>query len=142
MRLTQIPFIVIGGVLPAFLVLGQENLVDTFERNFRPHVTRQGIVSGEAIALPPKTAFHIDRIEYATWIIGNAIESSPDWTPTQPAPLGFAQLEEIARRELAKILTNDAPWSVTSFQLLSTPGRQRLKWYFLVEMKPVWEPTL
>ncbi len=140
MRALQTSFIIAGIAIPALLVWAQTSQVETFERGFRPHVAQGKIVGVQSSAQPQRKEFHISGLEYATWIKGESIESSPDWTPSQPAPLGFGQLEEIARQELAKIVTNDAPWSVTSFQLHSTPGRQALKWYFLVEMTPFWEP--
>jgi len=71
---------------------------------------------------------------------GDSLRLSPDWTASQPIPLRFDRLEEIARQELAKLVADDSSWSVTSFQLHSIPEDQALKWYFVVEMKPFWEP--
>ena len=53
-------------------------------------------------------------------------------------PIGFHQLEQTARQELAKLEPDDSSWSVDSFELHSLPTPQGLKWYFVVEMKPFW----
>jgi len=140
MRNIPISLIITGIAVPGLLVWAQSSRVETFERGFRPHVSQGHFVGAGSAIRPQRKTFHINGIEYATWMMGDAIESSPDWTPSQAPPLGFAQLEVIARRELAKVVTNDASWSVTSFQLQSIPGREAVKWYFLVEMTPFWEP--
>jgi hypothetical protein len=139
MQRLQISLIVFAITLPVLLVPGQNSSVDTLERTFRPHVAHGGFLGFQRSSPPQRKAFQINGIEYATWIAGDSLEASPDWTSAQPLPIGFAQLEEVARKELARLVTNDTPWSVTSFQLHSTAGRQSLKWYFLVEMKPFWE---
>jgi hypothetical protein len=140
MRNLQSSLIAAIFVATSFLLLAQDGPVQSFERNLRPHVARGGFLSFRQISPPPRKVFHIDGAEYATWMNVDLLESGPDWSPSQNVPVGFAALEEVARQELAKWVTNDLPWSVTSFQLFSTPGNQGLKWYFLVELKPVWEP--
>src|SRR5262249_3664041 len=120
-------------------VPGQNSSVDTLERAFRPHVAHGGFLGFQLSGPPQRKAFQISGIEYATWIAGGSLYASPDWTPAQPLPIGLAQLEEAARKELARLVTNARPWSVTRFQLYATAGRQSLKWYFLVVMKPFWE---
>jgi hypothetical protein len=141
MRGILLSIIVAVVAVPAVLVLAQINNVDTFERGLRPHVSQGKIGTVPSVIQPQRKTFRIDGVEYASWLRGASIEDSPDWVPDQPIPLKFAQLESIARQQLAKLVTNDASWwSVTSFQLHSIAGRQSLKWYFRVEMKPIWEP--
>jgi hypothetical protein len=140
MRGILLSIIVAVVAVPAFLVLAQMNNVDTFERTLRPHVSQWKIGSVSSVIQPQRKTFQINGVEYASWLQGASIEGSPDWMPDQPIPLKFAQVESIARQELAKLVTNDAHWSVTSFQLHSIAGRQALKWYFLVEMQPFWQP--
>ena len=126
--------------LPALLVLAQINRVDTFERSIRTHVPQSGFVASQGSIHAPKYEFYVAGSQHATWLSASAIEASPDWQASDPLPLTLAQVEKTSRLELARLVTNDAPWSVTSFQLHSIAGRQSLKWYFLVEMRPFWEP--
>lgn len=126
---------------PALLVLAQVNRVDTFERGFRPHPaqSKMGMSSLSQMHQPPTPRlFYINRVGYKAAISGVQIAASPDWDASQPLPVSFTRLEQIARQELAKLETDGDSWSVNSFELHSIPSDHGIKWYFVVEMKPFW----
>ena len=133
--------LVLGGLaIPAVLVLAQVNSVETFERGLRPHVAQPKIQGGTSFSLPYRD-FKLEGVEYRAGLSRSGLDSSPEWQSSQPLPIGFNRLEEIARQELGKLVTNDADWSVTGFQLQSVTTQTALKWYFVVEMRPFWEPA-
>jgi len=133
-------FLIVAIAAPALLVLAQPNRIETFERSFRPHVSQGKIMSIQHRYQPQHRLFYINGVEYWTAIAGDALDASPDWTPSQPLPLGFARLEEIARQELKRLVADEPSWSVTSFQMQTVLGGQVPKWYYLVGMEPFWEP--
>lgn len=127
----------------ALLLWGQSGKVETLERNFRPHVSQGKFAGGgTGLRMPEPLVFQIEGASYRSWMAAASLQASPDWTASQPMPVSFARLEQVARGELAKLVTDDASWSVRSFQLHSIPQELSLKWYFVIEMKPVWEPTV
>ena len=140
MRNLRNPLVILITAVPVFLLLAQANRIETFERGFRPHVAQGKIGSVERASAPEPRIFHINGVAFRSWMSGDSLRLSPDWAASQPIPLRFDRLEEIARQELAKLVADDSSWSVTSFQLHSIPEDQALKWYFVVEMKPFWEP--
>ena len=87
---------------------------------------------------PTPRQFYLNRVAYKAWISGHQIETSPDWDSSQPLPLTFTRLEQIARQELARLAIDDVSWSIDGFEFRSIPAGQGLKWYFVVEMKPFW----
>jgi hypothetical protein len=124
----------------AMLVLAQVTRVETFERNLRPHVSGEKFAGGVSGNHFQKRDFYINGTRYRASVTEDLLEAAPDWTPGHSFPLGLDQLEAVARRELARLVTNDAPWSVTSFQLSAAPTRAGTKWYFVIEMEPFWQP--
>jgi hypothetical protein len=139
----KLQFLVIGFAVavPALLVLAQVNPVERFERGLRPHVAQQGIAGGSLGALPPKRDFYLNGHPYSAIIRADVLDSSPDWDPSQAPPLIYSRLQEIARRELSKMVRDDTDWSVTGFHLESVPRASSLKWFFQVEMKPFWNTS-
>ena len=129
--------LIVGFTLPVY---SQSGNWSTLERSFRPHVHQAGFQGVSRTAAPPRKAFALGGKEYATWLSAEALASSPDWQFSAPFPVESSRLEQIAREALVKVVTNAAPWYVSSLQVLSAPGSQSLKWYFLVEMKPFWGP--
>ena len=131
------------------MVAAQTSPGQKLERGLRPHPEsqRRFISDAQGAWLNEIRVFWINNVQYSVRISQESLLSSPDWTPTEPLPLGFAQAEIVARQELRKLIADDSNWEVSGFHLRSVrvnlpdidnPSRvnSTLKWYFQVEMKP------
>ncbi len=77
--------------------------------------------------------YHNSRIE------GSAILSSPQWDPTKPLPVRLDEVERVARRELSKLVKDEAVWKVDSFIIKRAPGTQN--WFYHVYFFPTPRTT-
>lgn len=73
--------------------------------------------SGDRSDLPPGYVyppvvwpFYVRGVGYSASIDRQSVLAAPTWSPSQPLPLDFARVEEIARRELRRFVDNDAAW--------------------------------
>jgi hypothetical protein len=47
-------------------------------------------------------------IQYGSFLSHQAIQDGPQWVPTSAVPLDFSKAEEIARRQLRKLVKDDS----------------------------------
>lgn len=84
--------------------------------------------------LPHTWVSKVDGASYVASLEREAVVAAPSWDPAKPLPMSFSKAEQIARRELRKLVKDEPAWEVESFQL------HRLKhtpyWYYNVEFRP------
>ena len=80
--------------------------------------------------------FRIDGVAHVAQIEHGAVVASPPWDPSKPLPLSLKKVEQIARKELRKLVPNDGIWEVVQFQVsrlqapLNSPN-----WYYAVQFR-------
>jgi hypothetical protein len=52
---------------------------------------------------------------------------------------GFSKAEEIARRQLRKLVKDDSLWSVSEFQIVRCPKAAESRWFYAIVFAPVIE---
>ena len=101
-------------------------------------LTNLGPVSAEDMG-PNQNSFFLDDVELATGLSKQSILSGPNWTPSEPLPLGLADVEQIARAQLRTIVQDEPSWVVLDISLLrlSEPNLQGSpKWQYTVMLGP------
>ena len=81
-----------------------------------------------------KRTFHLQATEYLSVLYVEKSALGPEWESPSPLPLTLTKVEEIARGELRKLVTDEPRWLVTDFHL----GRfeRSANWYYAVTLKP------
>ena len=99
--------------------------------------------SGDRSDLPPGFVyppgvwqFYLRGVGYSASIDKQSVLAAPTWLPSQPLPLDFARVEEIARRELHRFVDNDAAWEPTDFSLHRLKLANPPRWFYVVEFMP------
>jgi len=66
-------------------------------------------------------------------------ESITQWEPSLPLPVSLEKAEEIARKELSKLVKDEFRWQFSEFSIgrFRRPTALGEKWYFALTMKPV-----
>ena len=80
--------------------------------------------------------FRIHGKEYASSMSWNEVNSAPAWQPTSPMPLNLESVEEIARKQLRNLASDEVRWQLTEFSVNRFPGNGSPLWYFTITMKP------
>jgi hypothetical protein len=78
-------------------------------------------------------------IQYGSFLSHQAIREGPKWVPTSAVPLDFSKAEEIARRQLRKLVKDDSLWSVSEFQIVRCPKAAESRWFYAIVFAPVIE---
>jgi len=73
-------------------------------------------VCAGAVWLPQKLTFPLDHESYVATISSEARLSGPSWEASSPLPLTFAAVEELARKELRKVVTDEPLWEVAALR--------------------------
>src|ERR1051325_2037884 len=95
-----------------------------------PYVLRSSRTDGEV------TVFRLQGKRYRAKISREEVYAGPDWRPSMPLPLNFAEAEEIARAELHKLLVDDSGWQVMDLRLRRIHGNDHPKWFYAVGLAP------
>jgi hypothetical protein len=122
----------IGGIsLTAALVIAQ-TLPSTVPLAAREHqpVGRSSDIRGFS------WIFDLNGKKYQATIPRDQVAASAEWTCALPLPLTCAKVEEIARVELRKLLSNDSTWEVMELDLRRLNEESTSKWYYLVKLMP------
>jgi hypothetical protein len=77
----------------------------------------------------------IGETKYISSIGPELVVGGPTWEPSKPLPLSFANVERIARTELAKLTKDEGAWEVIEFSLHRANGS--VNWYYQVGMRPI-----
>jgi len=120
--------LLIGGVAFFGALIFAQTLPSTLPSVKRPLGPRPG--GGEA------RLFHLNGKKFVAKMTQEEVISGPEWTPPAPLPLGLAQAEEIARRELRKLVANESTWEVTEFDLRRLRHQGNPKWHYAVSLRP------
>ena len=80
--------------------------------------------------------FNLNGKKYEAKITRDQVADGPEWTPAAPLPLTFAKVEEIARAELRKLVSDDSTWEVTELNLRRLTKESESKWYYVVKLTP------
>jgi len=84
-----------------------------------------------------RRAFQLQGAEYlSTMSLGQA-KSGHSWEPSSPLPLSLDQAEEIARKELRKLVSDEIRWQFAEFSISRLHGADGPIWYFAMTLKPV-----
>lgn len=108
--------LVLGAVLSCGIILAQSD--------FPPHWS------------PVVHSFHIDGMPHSAKIEHSAILATKPWDPSKPLPLSLGEVEQVARKELRKLVSNDKSWEVVGFDITrletlpNTPN-----WYYTVHFR-------
>ena len=84
--------------------------------------------------------FWLDDLELFSGISKESVLSSPDWSPSQPLPLSFADAEQVARDEFRKLAQDESAWEVDSIALHRMWESGSPKWYYSVTLRPTGRP--
>ncbi len=80
--------------------------------------------------LPIQVPFKMAGVQYHARIERSAVLSSPQWNPTKSLPVRLDEVERVARRELRKLVQDEALWNVDEFTIKRVAGTEH--WYYLV----------
>jgi hypothetical protein len=72
--------------------------------------------------VPNTYFFQLDGQRYLARIAREAVLAGPAWDTFKPLPLSFAGVEEVARIELRKLVTDERTWRVKSFEFIHLPN--------------------
>ena len=84
-------------------------------------------------------AFHLHGKDYKSLMSWQEAESPTGWEPSLPLPVSLEKAEEIARKELSKIVHDEIRWQFSEFSIsrFSRPTPHGENWYFAVTLKPI-----
>jgi hypothetical protein len=83
--------------------------------------------------------FQLDGVQYGSFLSHQVIRNGPEWVPASAVPLGVAKAEELARRELRKLVKDDSLWSVSEFQIVRCPKAAESRWFYAIVFASVIE---
>src|ERR1051325_586001 len=83
--------------------------------------------------------FHLQGKEYLSLMNWQEAESIRRWEPSLPLPISLEKAEEIARKELSKLVSDEIRWQFSEFSIgrFHRPTDHGENWYFALTMKPV-----
>jgi hypothetical protein len=83
--------------------------------------------------------FPLQGREYKSLKSWQEAESTTWWEPTSPLPVRLEKAEEIARKELTKLVHDEIRWQFSEFSIgrFRQPTAHGENWYFALTMKPV-----
>lgn len=85
---------------------------------------------------PTHYIFTLEGVTYATFLEEAAIKASPRWDMSQPPPISFKKVVELARTGFEKRLHAKPAWRVSSIELQPTGSPHDGKWYYVVRLEP------
>jgi len=124
------PLLIIGAISLCAALLFAQTLPSTLPLATREH-QRPSPNGGQGFGWQ----FNLNGKKYEAKITREQIEAGPKWTPSAPLPLSLAKAEEIARDELRKLVSDDATWELTEFNLRCLNDQTEPKWYYVVKLK-------
>ena len=82
--------------------------------------------------------FYLQGKEYRSLMSWQEAESIIPWEPSLPLPVSLAKAEEIARKELSKLVRDEIRWQFSEFSIgrFRRPTAHGENWYFALTMKP------
>jgi hypothetical protein len=123
--------LIIGGAFVCSALILAQNLPSTVPSATREHEPRAPLsVQGFG------WVFNLNGKKYEAKISNDQIADGPEWTPAVPLPLTFAKVEEIARAELRKLVSDDSTWELTELNLRRLSNDTESKWYYVVKLTP------
>ncbi len=81
------------------------------------------------------STFEFEGQKYRVALRHQQILSGPEWNPALPLPLGFAEVENIARQQLRKLGAEDEALQITALQLQRLRDTAQSRWYFAVTFR-------
>jgi hypothetical protein len=115
----------------AAIVFGQ-TLPSTF-----PVLKKGGIVGVDRSKFEvARKIFRLQGKEYSSSMTWQEVNAGPAWQPSSPLAISVEDAEEIARKELRKIASDEVRWQLTEFSINRFPGNGSPLWYLSVTMKP------
>jgi hypothetical protein len=81
--------------------------------------------------------FHLQGKQYKSLLTWQEAKSGRAWEPSLPLPITLDQAEEIARKELSKLVSDEVRWQFTEFSISRLRGIDGLIWYFAMTLKPI-----
>jgi hypothetical protein len=82
--------------------------------------------------------FSLQGKTYRSIITWEQAASGRAWDPSTPLPISLDQAEEIARKELAKLVSDEVRWQFAELSIgrFRAPSDNGENWYFALTMKP------
>jgi len=82
--------------------------------------------------------FYLQGKEYRSLMTWQEAESVRGWEPFTPLPVSLEKAEEIARKELIKLVSDEVRWQFAEFSIgrFRAPTDYGENWYFALTMKP------
>ncbi|MBL9174779.1 MAG: hypothetical protein JNL10_14675 [Verrucomicrobiales bacterium] len=103
--------------------------------HIRP-VVRTNLAASPSDFFPAyKSAGRVDDVELWNGIPRETVSAGPDWWPSLPLPLNFTDGEAIARRELGRLVNDEAGWEVREVHLYRL-NRSSTKWHYSFRFEP------
>ena len=83
--------------------------------------------------------FFLQGKKYMSTITWQEAKSGRGWEPSSPLPVSLEKAEQIARKELSKLVSDEVRWKFTEFCIgrFRAPTTNGENWYFALTMKPV-----
>jgi len=83
--------------------------------------------------------FYLQGKKYRSLMTWQEAESVRGWEPSTPLPISLEKAEEIARKELVKLVSDEVRWQFAEFAIgrFHAPTAHGENWYFALTMKPV-----
>ena len=119
--------------LGCLLALSALTLGQTLPRTL-PSVQKQGYLGPSLKWETGKRMFHVEGKDYFSVLALEQTALGPDWEAPAPLPLTLAKVEQIARVELRKLVTDEARWVVIEFEIARF--HRSPNWYYAVTLKP------
>jgi len=121
-------------LLGTLVSLGAFALAQTLPTTTLHTPQKGGYLNAASNSVTERRTFQLGGKEYRTRLSLEETALGPEWESPSPLPLSLAKVEEIARSELRKLVTDEPRWMVTDFHL----GRfeRRSNWYYAVTLKP------
>ena len=123
--------LLIGGFALSAALMYAQTLPSTVPLASRERIRpRPWSVKGEA------RLFNLRAAKYQAKVTEEQVRTCPDWTSTAALPLSLEKVEQIARGELRKLVSDDSTWEVTEFSLKRLHGDTQPKWFYVVTLRP------
>ena len=122
--------LITGTVCFSAAITFAQNLPSTLPLATREHQPRGSEPGGVGFV------FNLEGKQYEAKITLDQIETSPEWTFSEPLPVTPKKAEELARVQLRKLINDDSAWEVTEFNLRRFGNEEQAKWYCTVKLMP------
>src|SRR6266704_493150 len=91
--------------------------------------------------------FYLEGKEYRSLMTWQQAETFAGWDPSAPLPISLDKAEEIARKELVKLVRDEVRWQFAEFSIgrFHTPTAHGENWYFCAHHETcsgVWRSEL